>query len=175
MAEKEALKRLAANDRACDGCGERVNRFTTACHFDSIFNLVYGSVCGCADRMRNAPFCGSCGQKTNPFVKGSVVIPKAGANEVICPSCAEGLGDFSPETSSKKGSGFVPRQVEMEKVPDLTEAELEAVKSGPYKVIESRPGFYQVGIPSATRGLLSVRSTSGSKVTAMRACARFNA
>lgn len=160
-----ALARLEMRDRACDGCGERIGRWTKKCHYAERWDRVYCSTGGCAARVREAVRCaGSCGDYLNPFFE-MTEIPGVGE---LCTECAAGMGSHEDALSGL-------RVIDPYDVPEVSASDQEAAAYGPYVVVQSAttPDFYQVIFP-LTKTKRTVRST-GNQVRAMVSrCARFN-
>lgn len=158
---KQAYKRLEESGRRCDGCGVRIGRWTSKCHYDAEHDRVYCSVGGCAEKVRSAPKCAQCRKRTNPFLN-PVGIQVGG--RIFCRDCMESFcGDDAL-------AGL--ERVDVESVPGLTPEQRRAAAEGPYVVV--RKGSQVQVVQPLPGGALFVRSAGISERRAVELCAKFN-
>lgn len=165
--EKDALAkaRLEAHARACDGCGERIGRWTKKCQYDVEHDRCYCSTGGCAAQVIAAPLCvGSCLKYLNPFEMEFEDVIGVG---LMCSTCTDSLGGTDEALAGLK---IVP--IERARTR-LTRDEIHAAENGPYVVIEHSQGWYQVVLP-LRQGMRNVRAAMGDAAFAFRKCGEFN-
>jgi len=176
---KKALARLSATGRKCDHCGTHIGRWTDKCHYDPVFDRAYCSTNGCAVKFSRSPFCAGCGCQVNPFeTKGVTRLPGAGGEITYCAACSvdDSLDEEPPTVPAKKAKRsrgtdgiVIPAPLVVLSSEPPTESEMRDAEAGPYRVVETRPGWYQVRFRN------QVRSTGPDKNRLTKLCARFNA
>lgn len=162
--KKFAYARLDEVDRACDGCGERIGRWTKKCSYDLQSNRVYCSTGGCAEKYRQRPSCDECAEFINPFEEEVVEFPAGGRTLKVCTGCADTLDE----------DNLLDRLnvVEPASVPGVSKGDQQDAAAGPYVVVSENDRVYQVLRPMP--GGNFVRSAVIDVVRAVELAARFN-
>lgn len=135
MPAATAKDRLAENGRTCDGCGEVILRWTTACLF--LRGRAYGSTCGCAAECEEVGPCEACGETLDAWLDYGGV----------CTTCRYAGADL-PEGFSMAGA------------PDGLDKETkEWLSAGPLVLVATPYGNYWGTFPSETRPPVVVASS----------------
>lgn len=160
--KKRALARLEQTNRACDGCGQRIGRWTSKCHYDARADRCYCSTGGCAKQVREAPICTACKRRINPFEDEMETFP---GGQVLCCDCAG-------QVDLEDGLAGLER-IDVDAVRGVSDEQRRWAKQGPYVAVRKN-GFAQVVRPVPGNRLF-VRSSGVTEVRAVELCARFNA
>lgn len=161
--KKLAYERLDDVDRKCDGCGERIGRWTGKCQYDYEMNRVYCSTGGCAESFNDRPACDECGVFINPFEEEAVEFPAGGRTLLVCQNCSENMDE---DDLTEGLHVLYPHEF-----PGISSKDKEDAAAGPYMVIGTTYAF-QVIRPMP--GGNFVRASVMQPTTAFKQCAKFN-
>lgn len=162
--KERAYARLDVTDRACDGCGKRIGRWTHKCEYDRVEDRCYGNACGCAGEWRDADKCSSCER----VLIGDVDFQefKSGRGpRLVCTACLDNAD--GPEGEYLHGFQIMDPD---RYAHDLSPDQIEAVKAGPFVVIE-RYNAYSVVRPTPDGFHVKSALSLG---PAFEKCAEFN-
>lgn len=192
-AEKSpAVLRLEKTGRICDGCGDKIGRWTRKCAYDTRVDNVYCSTGGCAEELRQSPVCDNCSHKINPFTDKATKILTWPQETNYCGGCSAKLEDEGERLlreleeeaeeaearnqRARKKQYYVPKFEAVREIPDtvtLTEEQEHAVASGPYYVVRIGSRQYNVVRPLYF-GDSFIRSAGLPIQAAFEKCAQFN-